>query len=355
MTQNAMTGALTWPPSRIACASLFMLFTALLQPEGFAQRLDATFFATITVDQHAVRFEMALPERVMPESAGDAPALSLEAGGHGLQVLADGKPCPRAESPVQAAPDGSAGKRLALSYDCAKPPETLVVRYGFFDLLGEEHRTLALVVWPGGSQQFTFANGMRELRLDTRDGTISDGDTTSFGLGFGHFALGWGYLVFLGSLLVPVRSGRQLMSVAFSYALASSLGLALAGLASLQLPERSIAAAVAFTVLCAGAANLLRERQAEQRRWLAGAVAGAIHGILMAQPLLQATPLGDGAIRTFSGYLSGLQAGLIGFIALATPIVLWIHRNPWRNQAESVLSAIAVVLGTVAFIHALAG
>jgi hypothetical protein len=235
--------------------------------------------------------------------------------------------------------------RLDLNFACTEAPGILGIRYGLFDLLGKDHRTLALILWPGGSQQFTFEPGMPELRLDVGSGVFRNATGTSFGLGLQHLLLGWGYLVFLGCLLMPVRDRRQLLWTALAFAAASGLVIALCGALPFRLPGRLLEAAIALSVIFVGAWNLFRDGHMSPSRWGIGLLLGGIHGLALAQPLIEATLLRDLWAGGLPGYLLGVQVGMAGFIVVATPVMLWIRRNPWGPRAESAISSVAVVLG----------
>ena len=193
-----------------------------------------TYFATVSVNERLVRYEMALPKpsdallsgrRVNEQDAQSRIAETVNAIGGKIRVFADSSACNAAPGATATpGPDGS-DIRIALNYECPDRLKTLAVRYELFDVLGNEHRTIALIVWPDGTQQFTFQKDQPELQLDLITGTISTGSPDFLVVGLKQGLLGWELLLFLVCLLLAVNGATHMLRVLGAFAAAHGLGL----------------------------------------------------------------------------------------------------------------------------------
>src|SRR5690606_4375700 len=94
------------------------------------------------------------------------------------------------------------------------------------DVLGADHHTIALVVWPGGSHSVAFGAEMRETAIRVGQGVQGAG--SFFALGIEHILTGYDHLLFL--LVLILRGGGlvQLLKIVTAFTIAHTITLGLA-------------------------------------------------------------------------------------------------------------------------------
>lgn len=320
---------------------------------------DVTYFATVSVNERLVRYEMALPRpsdaflsgrRANEQDAQSRNAEKANAIGSKIRVFADGSACNAAPGAMATpGPDGS-DIRIALNYECRDRLKTLAVRYELFDVLGYGHRTIALIVWPGGTQQFTFQKDQPELQLDLITGTISTGRPDFLVVGLKQGLLGWELLLFLVCLLLPVSGAAHMLRVLAAFAAAQSLGLLASGMGWFVLPDRVTGAPTALSIVYVAGENLIGSEKSLRRRWLVACIFGFFYGIDLSAALTRIGLPQDGNIRSLLDYGIGIDTGLAIFLVLATPFLFWMRRNRWTTQGVTTISVLAIAIGFSLFV-----
>ena len=342
----------------IGCAYLATLLPGFWPGTSNAASNGATYFATVSVSERQLRYEMTLPgpsDAILPGKRANEPYVgnrnteTVDAIGSGLRILADGEACSSAHNAnTTPASDGS-GIRIALIYECPGAPRILSVRYALFEVLGDGHRTIALIVWPGGTQQFTFQKDQSELQLDLITGQVATTAPEVLFVGLKQTLLGWNLLLFLACLLLPVRGATHLLQVLAGFAAAQSLGLLTAGIGWIALPDRVTGAAIALSLAYVAGENLFGTERIARKRWLVACVSGLVFGIWLSAAL---TPTGlsqDSGTRALFAYEIGVATGLIVFLSLALPLLFWMRRNRWAAQGATTISVLAIALGLSSF------
>lgn len=321
-----------------------------------APTAEKTYLATISVNDRTVHYEMTVdvstlgglqPKRSALSSADGTPVLqALQRAVDGkLQIRIDAVPCHAGAVRVIPLAPGATNAQVSVDFSCPADPEKMIVRYDLFDSLGSAHRTLALIVWPGGSQQFMFTPDAREVRLDLATGSLISGETKLTPLGAQRMLIGWYHLLFLLCLLLPVRRLRPALIIVLAFAAAQSLAIFAAGLGYAGLPWSIITSAIALSIVWVAAENLLLGDKVVRYRWLVAFVFGLFHGLSLTMALKQFTFPDDSMPYSLLRFIFGVEIGLAFLVTIAAPLLAWMHRNRWQSQASTAISGLALATG----------
>jgi HupE / UreJ protein len=158
---------------------------------------------------------------------------------------------------------------------------------------------------------------LAELRAGT--GALAVAARRYFGLGVEHILLGLDHLLFVFGLLLLVRGPWQLFKTITAFTLAHSLTLALATFGLVNLPPRTIDAAIALSILFL-AVEILHGRQGrsgltQRFPWLVAFAFGLLHGLGFAGALA-AVGLPQAEIPLALLFFNlGVEAGQLMFVA----------------------------------------
>ena len=162
--------------------------------------------------------------------------------------------------------------------------------------------------------------------------------------GIHHILIGPDHLLFLVALLLLGGSIRKLALVVTAFTVAHSVTLSLAALNLLSPPARLIEPAIALTIVCVGADNLLVRGGRDLREWMAFAF-GLIHGFGFANVLremnLPARALGWSLFSFNVGVEIGQVLVVIG-VAAALAALRARSESAWRQLAFA--GSIAVIV-----------
>jgi hypothetical protein len=236
-------------------------------------------------------------------------------------VTQGGAPC--ALGPVTTRPSGDDGVEHVAALVC---PGTgpLEVRATFLEHLPPGHRTLVTA----GDDSL----GWLDARNPTLAVSAAAPRTTTqvvleyLGLGVEHILTGWDHLLFLGGLLLGVRTLKEAGLVVTGFTIAHSITLALAALQLVVLPSSLVEPAIALTVVWVGVENLLPENP--WRRVLLTTVLGLVHGLGFAGLLAElGLPRGQllPALLSFNG---GVELGQFAVVLLALPLLRRLREAP---------------------------
>lgn len=318
-----------------------------------------TYFATVSVNKRSVRFEMALPSAVTSPGPADRTDRQVDAQtidtlllaiDNKIQIFTDSGPCSAGSGWKSVTVPGNPDMRISLNFECPAPTSKLEIRYDLFDALGKEHRTLALLVWPGGTQQFMFGADQQKCRLDLLRGTVNSASTNFLRLGIERTLIGWVHLLFLLCLLLPAKSRSYSLQIAGAFAVAHGISLLAAGSGLISLPARLADAMIALSIIYVASENLILRGRIIGKRWMVAFLFGLIHGIGLSLPLSQTAMPMDDAVRSLLGFYAGVETGLGIFLGLLMPLLLWMRRNRWEAQATIAISALALALGISLFV-----
>jgi len=170
--------------------------------------------------------------------------------------------------------------------------------------------------------------------------------------GVHHILIGPDHILFLVGLLLLGGTIRQLLVVVTSFTLAHSITLSLAVLNVVNPPAHLVEPAIALSIVCVGADNLLVGDGRDMRAWIALGF-GLIHGFGFASVLrAMELPTRDVAWSLFS-FNVGVEVGQLVIVAIAA-CLLTVLRG-WSEIAGrrlAVVGSIVVILaGTFWFVE----
>lgn len=273
-----------------------------------------------------------------------------------LELQAGGRSCSLAATGVS--PKGSY-LNIDWRSDCA-PVDPLSLRYDlFFDHDRTHQGHLEVLGAPGRTHIFTAPE--RVLSLGEREARWHEAPLQYFAGGVWHILIGWDHILFLLTLLLgAVLRPREASGAAPSlraaalrvgkmvtaFTAAHSITLSAAALGWLALPSRGVETAIALSVALAAANNVWPV--VKERIWLLAFGFGLLHGFGFANILLELGLPPARLIASLIGFNLGVEAGQLGLVAVAFPLVFRVHRRGrLRAPMLRVGSALIGVVGLV--------
>jgi hydrogenase/urease accessory protein HupE len=227
--------------------------------------------------------------------------------------------------------------RLTFRIAGAAPFGRLVVRTVLFPY-DANHRTFVNVYDAGAVAQYILeaARPEAEYFAGTRQGAMAAA-RKFVGSGVHHILIGPDHLLFLVGLLLLGGSVRRLALVVTGFTIAHSITLTLAALNILSPPPGLIEPAIALSIVCIGADNLLvasaqgaQQHRRDLRAWMAF-VFGFIHGFGFANVLREM----DLPARVLGWSLFSFNLGVeIGQLAVVLPVAV-LMAAIWSRSAAT--------------------
>lgn len=174
-----------------------------------------------------------------------------------------------------------------------------------------------------------------------------------FRFGIKHILEGTDHLLFLFCLLIAGGTLRHLMVVVTAFTVGHSVTLALSVLGLISLNATLIESLIALSIVLAALSNLRirpddSDEQARQTTLSRGMMAlafGLIHGMGFARMLLENGLSGTGVLKPLLGFNLGVEAGQLGVVLLAYPVLYVIHRSPKRQAIVVTCSVMGACMG----------
>ncbi len=334
------------------------IFSLVFVLASFAPGVDARdegklFLATFTIDGPQVKFWIDLgpgSQQSSPDANANETSQSRTWNKQlgvptqpAILITADGKPCvPSATRPSDAAEHQV--NRLLLTYTCSGAARHYVVRCRMFDWLGSNHRTLTLISWPGGTQQFTFDQASAALRLDLDRGIVSPANEPGLLAGAQSVALSGLSVLCLLCIALTSRRWRTAAIKVGLFALSSSLAIAAAAHAAWTPALTVTISLMAVSVMLVAAANLVSAYR-ERAHWFAVCVLGVFHGFAFADVPVQSVSGEAASLSPWLAFGAGTTLGLFGVFLLLQPLLNWMRRYPWEEPAVAALSWLSLAAG----------
>lgn len=330
-------------------------------PVALAHSTGASGFATITVSGNTVRYSMTMMAVPMPSELAERMHFGQPGVTPSFQPLAEAiaqkvelnnadTACVAGQSQVAAPNARSGNPTVIVDFVCARPVNQLSIRDNLFDLTGPDYHTIAMIQWPGGSDQFTFATEGREHTFSIGSaGAQASGTSSFFLMGVEHILLGWDHLLFLACLLLLGGSFWGLLKIVTAFTVAHSISLALAALDVVSLPPRLVESLIALSIAYVAAENIFFRDRAASKRWMIAFGFGLVHGFGFASVLREAGLPKAGLIWSLLGFNLGVEAGQAMVVALTMPLLLWLGKRTWEPRAVTALSGSVLAVGLVLF------
>jgi hypothetical protein len=272
----------------------------------------------------------------------------------------------------------------------ARPPADFWVQFELFEALGERHTVLGVIEHEGEEHEVLFrqtqpdylydtgyqpspaemaennaatensAAAASPRPLDSRSADARSPATRSnehaspwqqmssfFELGVEHIFLGFDHILFLLSLLIVSRF-RELIKIVTSFTVAHSITLILATLDAVQLPSRLVESAIAATIVYVAVENFWVKSTAH--RWKLTFFCGLIHGFGFAGVLRELGLPTQGLVRSLLSFNVGVEAGQLLIVAALLPLVTFLARWRYGQQAQRAISAAIALCGACWFV-----
>lgn len=341
---------------------LFAFLLLWLQPGiGSAHTGGITGFATITIGAQSVRYSLTLSNiaesplyeamhlgrpDVVPDYRPLVPAI-----GERIRLSGEGGACAVGKGEIVPPSATSISVTANVDFSCPGEIGRLRIRDDMSEVLGNNHHTLALIVWTGGSQQFAFGADARETTVDlTGRIDASRGAGSFFALGIEHILTGYDHLLFLLVLILRGGSLIQLLKIVTAFTLAHTVTLGLAAFDVVTLPGTLVEAVIALSIAYVAAENLF-PKYAISRRWTVSFLFGLVHGFGFSSVLREIGLPKDNLLWSLLNFNLGVEAGQAAMVLLLVPILMRIRRRPWEPKLTMTLSAIVLVVGMVLFVE----
>ncbi len=261
-----------------------------------------------------------------------------------LEVTRGGEPC--ALGPTASSPTEGDGVEARAPLTCAADGPT-EVRASFLAALPPGHR---LLVESGGEPVGWLDAAHPTLTLSASEPRPSTGRVALeyVHLGVEHIVTGWDHLLFLGGLLLGVRTLREAALVVTGFTVAHSITLALAATGLVAAPSWLVEPAIALTVVWVGVENLLAERPA--RRVALTTALGLIHGLGFAGLLAELGLPREHLLTALLAFNGGVELGQFVIVLLALPILQRL-RTLADGRVLKAASVLVSVVGLVWFVE----
>jgi len=320
-----------------------------------------TGYASISIDRQQVRYSLQLSAISLPAALADQMKLGqpgllpdlkplIAVMGKQIKLTNDGRACEAGPGFVIPPPPDVTSITLVVDFVCADPVSELTIRDDMFDVLGDDHHTLARVEWPGGSAQFAFQADAREAKFQiAKAESPARGAGSFFSLGVAHILTGYDHLLFLLALVVRGGNIWSLLKIITAFTLAHSITLALAVLNVVVLPERLVEATIALSIAYVAAENLFM-RHTVSHRWAVAFVFGLMHGFGFSSVLRELGLPKEGLVWCLLNFNLGVEAGQAIAVIAAVPLLIWLRRYRWEPRAAAVMSVVVLVVGLALFV-----
>lgn len=293
------------------------------------------------------------PERLLVPGVARRRAGEIgELLGPRLELAADGQ----ALRPVWAAPEALPDRqavRLHFSYGLERAPGSLRVTADLFPY-DPRHQTFLNVYEDGELRtQAILDTSHRQTEYFTGTWQGAGAVIRKFvPQGVHHILIGPDHVLFLIGLLLLGGSIRRLLVVVTAFTLAHSITLSAAVLNLFNPPAHLVEPAIALSIVCVGADNLLVGEGRDMRAWIALGF-GLIHGFGFASVLrAMELPTRDVAWSLLS-FNVGVELGQLAIVVVAAWLLAALRaRNEAASRRLAVAGSVAVIAaGTYWFVE----
>jgi hydrogenase/urease accessory protein HupE len=237
--------------------------------------------------------------------------------------------------------------RVTLHFVTKRPPDSFVVCAALFPY-DPNHQTFVNVYEGGALRHQGIVNASR-TSLEYFPGTVLGtlAVVRRFLVeGVRHIAIGPDHLLFLVGLLLLGGSLMQLVRIVTAFTIAHSLTLTLAVLNVVNPSARLVEPAIALSIICVGADNLLVTRQSRDvRAWIALAF-GLIHGFGFASVLREMDLPRQALGWSLFSFNVGVEIGQVVMVTVVTAALATARRS------SEALGRRLVLVGSTAVIAA---
>ena len=293
------------------------------------------------------------PERLLVPGVAERRADEIsEILGSRLELAAGG----RALTPVWSEPEVLRERqsvRLHFAYDLERVPGSLTVTADLFPY-DPKHQTF-LNVYEGDDLRTQAILDTNHRQTEYFTGTWQ-GTGAVIGKfvpqGVHHIMIGPDHVLFLIGLLLLGGSIRQLLVVVTAFTLAHSITLSAAVLNLFNPPPHLVEPAIALSIVCVGADNLLVGEGRDMRAWIALGF-GLIHGFGFASVLrAMELPTRDVAWSLLS-FNVGVELGQLAIVVVAAWLLAALRGwSEVAGQRLAVVGSVVVILaGTFWFVE----
>lgn len=305
--------------------------------------------ATVVIDGPQVRYSLSLSDIPagpladqmgfgQPGIAPDYQALPA-AIARQIRIAGDGAACSAGTQSLRLPSAAAISIEVGVTFICPGEVHRLFIRDDLADALGPGHHTFTLLLWPGGSAQYTFDASARELLWSARHGVKPViGAGGAFGYGLVQVFQGYVHLLFLLALMLGAAGFRAWLAIVSAFALAHGVAMAVPAFEIAVLSPRLADAAMLLTGAGVAAWKLVRG-YAGAPGWAVALAIGALHG-LGAAPAAQAFAFSmDGLLPGIAAHAAGLWVGQGIVVAMALPTLRLCRNQSWTPKASAALAA----------------
>jgi hypothetical protein len=261
---------------------------------------------------------------------------------HALLIQAGDTPCPLSLQDYVIDPSGTVTFRLRGPCPDAIP---LRVAFQLLAISGAPGYDLAKITFRGALTEHVFTRDDTTIVIATGEGTAAT-VRRFFLLGVEHIATGYDHMLFLLALLLVGGGLRALVGVVTAFTVAHSITLGLATLDLVALPSRLVESAIALSIAWVALENVLFDQNSG--RWRIAFLFGLVHGFAS---VLRAMHLPSQSLAaSLLAFNLGVEAGQIGIVLLAYPVIAAVQRAPQRRMIVATASSVIFVVALYWFV-----
>lgn len=332
--------------------------------------------STLDIHDKQLNFHAIAPQQISVDAADQAGKIQLfeQYVSGSLTISAKSKPCPFKlttfdnADPAKTMLDGVFTCQAAVTrIEDLRIESTLFAdqfsNYDHFMSVAIGNKGWNLVFSPG---QESYPSQVRAVPVTTDSAGQTHGGAGQFFsvagqfivLGITHIGTGIDHILFLLSIILLIRSLRNILILVTTFTLAHSVTLILAGLHIVTISPRIVEPLIALSIVYMAVRNIqiLKKQKGKkkakehigERRLTTGGF-GLVHGLGFAGALLE-THIPDGyVIPSLLFFNVGVEVGQLGILAILVPVLIQVDRLRQRRIILLEVSAIIVVVATVWF------
>lgn len=227
-------------------------------------------------------------------------------------------------------------------------PETIHIAADFSSVFGQQHTTLAGVLFGDEAHTAVFDDGNGHLNWSRGEGADAQAghhETASgfFTLGVEHIFIGYDHILFLLALILWGGRLWSLIKIVTAFTIAHSITLALAALEIVMLPGRLIECAIAASIIYVAAENFFIRKS--DHRWVLTFAFGLIHGFGFANVLAELQLPQQALAQALVLFNVGVEAGQIAIVAILFPVILWLSKRECYPRIVYACSSVILLFG----------
>jgi hypothetical protein len=240
---------------------------------------------------------------------------------------------------------------------CASQTGATMLGYNLLFASDAQHRGLAVVTTPAGTQTFVMTPAATRVAVDPAQSAGVNQFLGFIGHGAHHIWIGYDHILFLLTLLIGTFAMRgpeaplracvyDAVKVITAFTLSHSLTLGLAAFGVVSIPTSLTESLIAITIVLAALNNIWP--LVTRRLWIAAFGFGLVHGLGFANVLAELDLPRENLLAALFAFNLGVELGQLAILFAALPlIVLVTGQLPVARHALPAANLVIAAIGAM--------